>query len=80
MKTITQLFLSSTLMMLFILTTATAQELTKNYDESFDVNANVEVELKNEFGQINVETWDKNQVAVNVEVSVEAKAKSNRGN
>jgi len=73
MKTFTKLLFSSTLLMLFLLTSVSAQELTKNYDESFDVDANVKVDLTNEFGQVNVETWDKNQVTINVEVRVEGK-------
>jgi hypothetical protein len=51
---------------------AKSEEVSKIYIESFDVNANATLKLSNEFGKINLISWDLNRVEINVEVSVEA--------
>lgn len=58
-------------MLLFILPLS-AQELTKSFGEAYDVNKNVEVSLWNKFGNTTVTTWDKNQVTVDVNITVDA--------
>lgn len=74
MKVFTQISMTITLLLLFIVSGVTAQELTKNYNKSFDVNANAKVQIANQYGQVNVQTWEKNQVVIEVEVSVDAKS------
>ncbi|MEE4256216.1 MAG: hypothetical protein V2I47_04190 [Bacteroidales bacterium] len=74
MKVFTQITMITTLLLLFMVSGVTAQELTKNYNESFDVNADAKVQISNQYGQVNVQTWEKNQVMIEVEVSVDAKS------
>jgi hypothetical protein len=51
---------------------AKSEEVSKTYIESFDVNANATLKLSNEFGKINLVSWDQNRVEILVEVRVEA--------
>jgi len=74
MKVFTKISMIITLLLLFMVSGVTAQELTKNYNESFDVNADATVQISNQYGQVNVQTWEKNQVMIEVEVSVDAKS------
>ncbi len=53
---------------------AVAQELSKSFSKTFDVKADAEVDINNKYGQVNIQTWDKAQVAINVEVSVDARS------
>jgi len=61
------------LSLLFLIGSASAQELSKSYNESYDVGTSAKVHLENKYGTINVDTWDKNQVQIDVEIRVEAK-------
>lgn len=51
---------------------AKSDQVSKTYTESFTVNANATLKLDNQFGKINLISWDKNQVEITVEVNVEA--------
>ena len=51
---------------------AKSEEVTKTYAETYEVNANATLKLANQFGKINLISWDKNQVEIIVEVNVEA--------
>lgn len=73
MKKFTMITLLGSLMLLFILPLS-AQELTKSFNESFDVNKNAEVSLWNKFGNTTVTTWEKNQVVIDVNISVDARS------
>ena len=73
MKKMTRIFTMMALMLTFLFVTASAQELKKGYHESFDVTSDASVQLENKYGQLNVYTWDKNQVQIDVEVKVDAK-------
>lgn len=73
MKTLTKQSMTLLILMLFSIMLS-GQELKKEFNESFDVNANASVELQNKFGNIQIETWNKNQVTINVIVSVDAKS------
>lgn len=46
----------------------------KTYLESYEVNANAVVQLSNEFGEINITTWDKPEVVIKAVVKVEGDA------
>lgn len=74
MKKITQTSILC-LLMLFLMPLAQAQELEKNFDEAYDVNADVEVVLSNTFGPVNVQTWAEKRVVIDIKVSVDSKSK-----
>lgn len=48
------------------------QEFEKTYTESFAVDGSGEVRLSNRYGDINVTTWDRNEVRFDVRVTVTA--------
>lgn len=52
-------------------TTATSQELTKDYSRSFTATSGKTVSISNRYGDVNIETWDRNEVSVEVRVTVE---------
>lgn len=66
-QTILFLFLMATSVMLF------GQELSKNYSESYDVNKDVKLTITSKYGNVTIEAWDKNQVSIDVEITVDAK-------
>lgn len=45
---------------------AIAGELKKLYDKKFEVNPGEEIELKASFGDVEISTWDKNELQVDV--------------
>jgi len=51
---------------------AKSEKVSKTYSESYDVNADATLKIANQFGKINLISWDKNQVEINVEVKVES--------
>lgn len=66
------LLLSATLVLLFAPYISKADgEYNKVFDKEFSTNANTSLYLKNKYGQINVENWDKNSISIHVEVTVE---------
>ncbi len=74
MKRITHISILISLMLFFAMSSMSAQELKKSFNESYAVNADAEVQISNKFGTVNIEIWDKNQVEINVEVRVDAKS------
>jgi len=48
-------------------------ELTKNYTKSYTVKANDKLEIDNLYGKISVNTWNRNEIKVDVQVKVAAK-------
>ena len=52
---------------------AKSETKSKTYTESFSVNENATLKLENQFGKINLISWDQNQVEIKVEVNVDAK-------
>ncbi len=48
-------------------------ELTKNYTKSYTVKANDKLEIDNLYGRISVNTWNRNEIKVDVQVKVAAK-------
>lgn len=63
-------------LLLFIVTllvsfTLSAQEVTKEFHKEFNTEANTTLEISNKYGDVVVETWDKNQVVIDVKVTVE---------
>ncbi|PIE85998.1 MAG: hypothetical protein CSA05_02775 [Bacteroidia bacterium] len=57
----------------FVVFTASADEdFTKKYRKEFKSDSHTEVDIFNKFGDVNITDWDKNMVAIEVVVSVEA--------
>ena len=48
-----------------------ATEITKSLHKEFDVNQNSVLVLKNKYGKIDVQNWDKNLVVIDVKIRVE---------
>lgn len=48
-------------------------ELTKSYSKSYPVKANDKLEIDNLYGKISVNTWNRNEIKVDVQVKVAAK-------
>ncbi len=48
-----------------------AQEVSKKYHEEYTAGANTTLNLDNKYGDIVVETWDKNQVVIDVKVTID---------
>ncbi len=48
------------------------EEFKKTISKTFDINSDATLALKNKFGTIHCENWDKNTIAIEVEISVEA--------
>jgi len=74
MKRITQISILISLTLLFATANLTAQEVRKSFHESYDVKADAEVKINNKYGQVRIHTWDRNEVVIDVQVSVDAKS------
>ncbi|MEO6980592.1 MAG: hypothetical protein ABI113_19520 [Mucilaginibacter sp.] len=48
----------------------------KNYSKSYPLNGNDKIRLSNQYGKITVNTWDKSQVRVDIEIKAEAGSES----
>jgi len=48
----------------------TKHEETKKISKTYEVNKNAQVTLNNKFGDMDISTWDKNTVEINVEIKV----------
>lgn len=46
---------------------------TKTIDKSFTVNSNAELRINNKYGNLNLTTWDKNQIGFHIEIKVDGK-------
>lgn len=73
MKSFTRISIMISLMLMFALASVSAQELKKSYHETFDVKSDAKVQIDNKYGQVHIQTWDKDQVVIDVEVSVDAR-------
>jgi len=51
---------------------AAREEFSKKINRSFEVDKNASLVLKNKFGKINCTSWDKNSIALEVIITVEA--------
>jgi hypothetical protein len=57
-------------LLLFSLTLS-AQEVTKKYHKEYTAGVNTTLDISNKYGDVVVDTWDKNQVVIDVKVTVE---------
>lgn len=48
-------------------------EFSKTYSKTFDSNNETEIKLSNKYGSINITNWEKNQVIITVNITVDAK-------
>jgi len=76
MKKITHISILISLMLFFASASLSAQEVRKSFHESYNVKADAQVKIVNKFGQVRIHTWDKNEVVIDVQVSVEAKSEN----
>ncbi len=53
-----------------------AQEFTRTIKKEFPINATGKVHLSNKYGTVNVNTWDRDRVKIDVTIVVEAKSES----
>jgi len=51
-------------------------EKIKRIEKSYHVNADVDIEIDNKFGKVHIDTWDKNEVSLVIEIKVEDKNES----
>jgi hypothetical protein len=56
--------------MLFSLTLS-AQEVTKKYHKEYTAGVNTTLDINNKYGDVVVDTWDKDQVVIDVKVTVD---------
>ncbi len=76
MKRITQISILISLMLLFATANLSAQEVRKSFHESYDVKADAKVSIDNKYGRVRIHTWDRNEVVIDVQVSVDAKSEN----
>lgn len=48
------------------------EEFTKKISKSFDVNKDATLAIKNKFGKIHCQNWDKNTISIEVTITIEA--------
>lgn len=51
--------------------TLSAQELTKEFHKEYTAGANTTLEISNRYGDVVIQSWDKDQVVIDVKVTVE---------
>jgi hypothetical protein len=59
------------LSLLFGFCTLSGQELTKEFHKEYTAGANTTLEISNRYGDVVIESWDKNQVVIDVKVTIE---------
>lgn len=53
-----------------------ATEFTKDINKEFSISADGNVDLGNKYGEVNVRTWTKNKVKIDVKITVQARSQS----
>lgn len=57
--------------LLLIPCTLSAQEVTKEFHKEYTAGANTTLDISNRYGDVVIESWDKDQVVIDVKVTVE---------
>jgi hypothetical protein len=57
-------------LLLFALTSS-AQEVSKKYHKEYSAGANTTLDINNKYGDVVVESWDKDQVVIDVKVTID---------
>ncbi len=55
---------------------AYADEFKKNYHQEYKVTKNTTLNIKNRYGKVHIENWNKNTVSIDVTITVKANSKS----
>lgn len=75
-----KLFSFSIVLMVLLITTTYSKaqntEKTKVINKNYKVNANDKLTIENQFGKVSVETWDKNEIDIEITIKVSAKSES----
>ena len=61
---------------LFGFTVEAKEKYKKEFDKSYDVNSDVLFDMRANFADVNLESWDQNKIEIHVEVIVDAKSES----
>jgi hypothetical protein len=61
----------SFLILFFIASSVAAEEVTKEYHKEYKADASTTLDLSNKYGDVVITGWDKNQVVIDVKVTVE---------
>ena len=71
MKT-TKLYTSLFLVLLFVLSAGLvkADDFTKKYEKTFKVNAESTLEIYNKYGDVHIDNWEKDEVAIFVTITI----------
>ena len=65
------------IILLFITTAAFAQvEKTKEVNRTFKVTPNTSLRIDNRYGKVHIDTWDKNEITVDIKVTVTKRSNS----
>jgi hypothetical protein len=59
------------LTLIFVSITLSAQEVTKEFHKEYTAGANTTLEINNKYGDIVIQSWDKDQIVIDVKVTVE---------
>ncbi|MEN6353367.1 MAG: hypothetical protein ABFD02_07915 [Bacteroidales bacterium] len=57
--------------LIFVSVTLSAQEVTKKFHKEYTAGANTTLDINNRYGDVVINSWDKNQVVIDVIVTVE---------
>ena len=57
--------------LLLLCFTLSAQEITKEFHKEYTAGANTTLDISNRYGDVVIQSWDKNQVVIDVKVTVE---------
>ncbi len=49
------------------------KEFIRNVNQSFAINADGTTDITNKYGAVNIETWDRNEVKIDIKITVKAK-------
>jgi hypothetical protein len=56
---------------LFLVSALSAQEIKKEYHKEYAAGANTTLDISNKYGDVKIQSWDKDQVVIDVKVTVE---------
>jgi hypothetical protein len=56
---------------LLVTVTAAAQEVTKQFNEKYSAGASTTLQINNRYGDVTIDSWDQNEVLIDVKVTVE---------
>lgn len=62
-------------LLLLSVTLSGQESVTKEFHKEFAAGANTTLEISNRYGDVNIESWDKDQIVIDVKVKVEMSSK-----